>query len=534
VAAARDVGALSGSDGPFQTGQSFTVTWGGSTDGGSGLASYTISVRRAPFNGGFGPWEPFKTDVLPTPVDPVVAAAGDIACGADTSPTANCVEMKTSDLLVQLNPRAVLPLGDVQYEKGQYQYFLTGRGPGTGTGYDPTWGRLKSVTRPVVGNHEYLDPAGAAKGYYDYFNGVGNFTGPAGDRDKGYYSFDVGSWHLVVLNSNCSSVGGCFAGSPQEQWLRADLASHPTSCTLASIHQPRWSSEDRPGADHLAVQALYQALYDYGVELVLAGHSHYYERFARQTPSQQPDPARGIRQIIVGTGGRDVTASFTNPLEMNSEVRDGDTFGVLKVSLHPKSYDWQFVPIEGQTFTDFGSEACHGLIADTTPPTVPTMSGAGATGSATVTGEPGFTYCFQATATDREGNTSAASAEDCTAIPVDNVSYKHWGGWIKKRGPGHYLETFSQTKRFGATLTLKNVTAKHLAIIVTKCPKCGVIKVFLGGKVLRRIQLRSPTTKKFRTIELKTFDSAQTGTVKVKVMSDGKLVKVDGLGVSFV
>lgn len=521
----------------FQTGKSLTVTWGGSTDAGSGLASYSVTVRRAPFNGTFGPPQPFKTDVLAAPTDPVVAAAGDIACGKDSTGTVPeaCWELQTSDVLLQINPAVVLPLGDVQYQYGELDDFYGGRPGWANTGYHPTWGRLKSVTRPVVGNHEY-DPTRTpnAEGYFDYFNGIGNFTGPAGDRDKGYYSFDVGSWHVVILNSNCTPAGGCNPGSPQQNWLRTDLAAHQRSCTLAAIHQPAWSSENRSSADHPGTQALLQPLYDQGVDLLLAGHSHFYERFPPQNPSHQVDLARGIRQIIVGSGGRDVTTNFTNPIEMNSEVLEGNTFGVLKVTLHPKSYDWEFVPIAGQSFTDSGTTACHGLVSDTTPPTVPTMGGAGTTGSATFIGEPGFTYCFQATATDWDGNTSGASAEDCTAVPVDNIAFRHRGGWIKKKGAGHYLETFSQTKLLGATLTLKNVSAKRLAIIVTKCRKCGLIQVFFGGNLLKRIQLRSPTTKKLVTIVVKTFDSVRTGTVRVKVVSADKIVKIEGLGVSAV
>jgi acid phosphatase type 7 len=512
------------------------VTWGGATDTGSGVASYSVTVRRAPFRGSFGPWEPFKTTVLAAPVDPVVAAAGDIACGADTSPDADCVEMKTSDLLVQMNPTVVLPLGDTQYEKGQYEYFLTGRGPGTATGYDPTWGRLKSITRPAVGNHEYQNDSPGAPGYFDYFNGIGNFTGPAGDRDKGYYSFDVGRWHLIALNSTCGQGGGCSAGSAQERWLRQDLAANRRSCTLAYMHEPLWSSapQGMGTAANPDVEPLVQALYDNGVELLLTGHAHSYERFAPQTPQGVADSATGIRQIVAGTGGRSANSFGTATPVPNSEVRDGNTLGVLKVTLHPKSYDWEFVPIAGQTFTDSGSSPCNGLVADTTPPTVPTMGAAGPTGSATFIGEPGFTYCFRATATDWDGNTSAASAEDCTAIPVDNISFWHWGGWIKKRAAGHYLETFSQTKRLGATLTLKGVHAKHLSILVTTCPKCGAIRVFFDGKLLKGIRLRSPTPTRLRIIDVKTFDTAQTGTVKIRVTSRDKLVRVDGLGISAV
>ncbi|HEV2906932.1 MAG TPA: metallophosphoesterase [Actinomycetota bacterium] len=517
--------------GTFQTGKSFMVTWGGSTDSGSGVASYSVSVRSAPYNGTFGPWQPFKSSVFAAPVDPVIAAAGDIACGGDHGVSlTQCQEMKTSDLLVQMNPAAVLPLGDTQYDVGAYQYYLTGRGPGTGTGYDPTWGRVKSITRPAVGNHEY--GTAQAAGYFDYFNGIGNFSGPAGDRDKGYYSFDVGSWHLIALNSNCAQAGGCGPGLPQEQWLRQDLAANQRGCTLAYMHEPLWSSSSSTTADNPNVRPLVQALYDYGAELLLVGHAHNYERFAQQTPTGQLDGSRGVRQIIVGTGGRSLNPFGT--IEPNSEVRDSTTYGVLKVTLRARSYEWQFIPVAGGVFKDSGSNACHGQSPDTVPPTVPILGGTETIGSAEFTGEPGFTYCFRATATDWDGNTSAASAEDCTSIPVDNISFRHWGGWAKKSGAGYYLGSFSQTRNLGATLTLKNVTAKHLAIIVTKCPKCGAIRVFFGGKLVSRIQLRSPTTTKMRIIIVKIFDTPQTGTVKVRVSSRGKLVRVEGLGVSAV
>jgi len=239
-----------------------------------------------------------------------------------------------------------LALGDTQYEQGEY--------PNFSTYYDPSWGRLRERTRPAVGNHEYLTPG--ASGYFDYFNGPGAFSGPAGDRDKGYYSFNAGAWHLIAINSNCSRVGGCGVGSPQERWLRADLAANPTTCSLMYMHHPLWSS-DRRNFDTVALRPLFQAFYEHGGELALVGHSHFYERYAPQTPEGQFDPLGGIRQFIVGTGGRNVYGF--GEIRPNSEVRDGSTFGVLKLTLHPTSYEWQFVPAAGQTFTDSGSEACH-------------------------------------------------------------------------------------------------------------------------------------------------------------------------------
>jgi acid phosphatase type 7 len=512
--------------------------------------------------------------------DPVIAAAGDIACQPGQAVTLRtCKHGPVSDLLLAPDIDKVLPLGDLQYENGELANFQGS--------YDPTWGRVKPLTSPAVGNHEY-NTAGAS-GYFDYFNGPGNPTGPAGDRTKGYYSFDIGNWHLVVLNSNCSVLGqsGCGVGSAQEQWLRADLTAHPRSCQIAYMHHPRWASDnDNVDRSRPALGPLFQALYDHGVELLLTGHSHFYERFTPQDPNQQIDLAGGIRQFVVGTGGR--STETLGATQMNSEIRNDQTFGVLKLTLHPTSYDWEFVSIAGETFTDTGTEACHRLVPDTTPPSAPTVDttppstptlGGGTTfqtkrtfqvtwgdsadaetgvasysisvrgaalnkafqppvqfktgvppGSAMFTGVPGSTYCFRATAADWVGNVSAGT-EHCTAIPVDNGSLRHRGGWTKKRGAGHFLESYSQTDRRDATLTLRVVRAKHLAVLVTRCPKCGVIDVLFRGKKLKRIRLRSPTTNKLSMVALKTFDSPQTGTVTVRVVSDGKIVRVEGLGV---
>jgi len=221
--------------------------------------------------------------------------------------------------------------------------------------FNPTWGRHKSLIRPAPGNHDYLDTAGVGQGLFDYFNGIGNFTGPAGDRDKGYYSYDLGAWHIVVLNSNCSKVGGCGAGSPQEKWLRADLAVHPTACSAAMWHQPRFSSGQH--GSNSAVQALWQALYDYGAEVVFSGHNHVYERFAPQDATGTADPM-GIREFVVGTGGKGHHSWISGPLA-NEEVRNNDTWGVIKLTLRPTSFDRQFMPVTGGTFTDSGNQSCH-------------------------------------------------------------------------------------------------------------------------------------------------------------------------------
>jgi acid phosphatase type 7 len=272
--------------------------------------------------------------------DPVIAAAGDIVCEADRLVTeTTCHHQATSDLVVRLAPEAVLTLGDQQYERGQLPQFRNA--------YDRSWGRFKAITRPVPGNHEYLS---GGSGYFDYFGAA------AGDPQKGYYSFDLGAWHLIALNAQCSWVsGGCGPGSPQERWLRADLAAHRNACTLAYWHQPRFSSGQHGGNPRY--DAFWRALYQANADVVLAAHDHDYERFAPQDPDGRPDTSRGIREFVVGTGGKN-HYKFKSA-QPNSQVRNGDTFGVLQLTLRPTSYSWRFVSEAGKTFTDSGSAACH-------------------------------------------------------------------------------------------------------------------------------------------------------------------------------
>ena len=251
--------------------------------------------------------------------DPLIAAAGDIACDTTSEffnggvGTADrCRQKYTSDLLVQAAPTAVLTLGDNQYHVGSLSDF--------NASFDPSWGRLKPIIHPAVGNHEY--GTGGARGYFDYFNGPGNQSGPAGERDKGYYSFDIAGWHLIALNSECERIArgaaanGCAARSPQESSLRTDLAAHPSACTLAYWHSPRFNSGFR--GNHPQTHAFWQALREAGADIVLNGDAHHYERFAPQDPSGNLDLA-GIREFVVGTGG----AFFTNwsSVKPNSEVR---------------------------------------------------------------------------------------------------------------------------------------------------------------------------------------------------------------------
>ena len=281
--------------------------------------------------------------------DPLIAAAGDIACDP-TDPGYNggngtatrCRQRATSDLLVGHGLAAVLPLGDIQYDSPIAANLKAV--------YDPTWGRVKSISRPVLGNHD-----GAGASYFDYFNGPGAANGPAGPRGRGYYSFNAGTWHIVALNSNCTRVS-CGAGSIQERWLRADLASHPAACTLAFWHHPRYSSGH--DGSHVTLSAFWADLHAAGAELVLSGHSHDYERFAPKDAQGKVSPT-GIRQFVVGTGGGFMTGLGTSRVA-GSEVAQNTTFGVLRLALHPYSYDWRFVPIAGRTWTDSGSGQCHG------------------------------------------------------------------------------------------------------------------------------------------------------------------------------
>jgi hypothetical protein len=264
---------------------------------------------------------------------PVIVAAGDIAGCYDAGDEA------TANLLGNIGG-TVLTLGDNAYEDGSPEDFADC--------YEPSWGRYKDRTKPTPGNHEYYSRG--AEGYFGYFGEA------AGEPGKGYYSYDLGAWHIVALNSNCEFVGGCYAGDPQVRWLKTDLADNRRNCTLAYFHHPLFTSgRYRPGIPE--VKPLWEALYAAGADVVLNGHDHNYQRFALQNPDGEADPERGIREFVVGTGGRSHYPILA-PIA-NSEVHNDDTYGVLKLTLRPKGYDWQFVPVEGQTFTDTGSARCH-------------------------------------------------------------------------------------------------------------------------------------------------------------------------------
>jgi acid phosphatase type 7 len=246
--------------------------------------------------------------------------------------------------LIERIPGTVFAAGDLAYEHGNAAEFENC--------YGTTWGRFKARTRPTPGNHEYGVANAAA--YFQYW---GDQAGPAG---KGYYSYDLGVWHIIALNTNCDApgFGGCGAGSPEELWLRQDLGEHPNACIVAYGHHALFSSGlFKRHAIHPELKQLWKDLYAAHADLMLVGHEHSYERFAAQDPDGHADPEHGIREIVVGTGGRSHDPlGFAMP---NSEVREMDTFGVLKVTLAPHSYTWEFIPEEGKTFHDSGDGICH-------------------------------------------------------------------------------------------------------------------------------------------------------------------------------
>jgi hypothetical protein len=263
----------------------------------------------------------------------ILVGAGDIADCKDLSGA------EATAKLLETIPGTVMAVGDLAYPDGTRENFDC---------YDRTWGRLKARTRPSPGNHEFHTQG--ATFYFSYFGAA------AGDPKAGYYSYELGTWHIIALNSECIDIGGCNAGSTEEKWLRADLAAHPAACTLAYFHKPLFSSGGAHGDDPEIVP-IWQALYDANADVVVSGHDHDYERFAPQTALAKPDPERGIREFVVGTGGKN-HRPFTTP-HANSEVRNADTFGVLKLTLRPGAYDWQFIPEAGKTFTDSGTGRCH-------------------------------------------------------------------------------------------------------------------------------------------------------------------------------
>ncbi len=276
------------------------------------------------------PFEP-----VPAPAE-VILAAGNIAkCGST-------MDEATAEILDTL-AGTVFTLGDNAFPDG---------GSGAySTCYEPSWGRHKHRTYATLGNHEY--DSGTASASFDYF---GDRAGP---RERGYYSFDLGNWHIIVLNVNDFTVDSLvpFSGTDQDRWLEADLAANSKLCTLAMWHSPRFFSSNTPGwTSNLYVKPVWDRLYAAGVDFVVNGHQHQYERFPPMTPLGVRDDARGIRQFNAGTGGE--SAEMPVALSEGREVLT-DAFGVLKLTLDEGSYTWQFVPVIPGQFSDTGSGTCR-------------------------------------------------------------------------------------------------------------------------------------------------------------------------------
>jgi hypothetical protein len=305
------------------------------------------------------PGQPVASTTAPT-----LVAAGDIACRPELSETpTQCRQARTAQLVLGLAPDAVATLGDAQYQGGELENYQAV--------YHPTWGAFKSITHPATGNHEYegVPDRRSAPGHFGYFGSA------AGEPDKGYYRWSLGGWTLLVLNSGAidytrSGGGGaaepddcwpvsCAAGSAQVAWLRAQLESLPDdACTIAYWHHPRWSSGwSGVNRDYPEVGPIFEALHDHGVELALTGHAHSYERFARLDPSGALDPATGVRQLVVGTGGRSLFAD-PGPPRPGSELLRMDSFGVLELTLAAGGYAFRFVREDGVVL-DAGAEGCH-------------------------------------------------------------------------------------------------------------------------------------------------------------------------------
>ncbi len=345
---------------------------------GLSVGIHTLTAHATDFDG-------LRTSVS---VDVQISAEGHVLVGAGD--IARCSTTNASEATAQLLDQTfggVFTLGDNAYPDGTAAEYAGC--------YGPTWGRHRARTRPSAGNHEYHVADAAA--YFDYFGAA------AGDPSQGWYSYEVGAWHVVVLNSNCAEIGGCTASSPQAQWLSADLTAHPSDCTLAMWHHPRFSSGESHGS-HTFMAPFWTILQQHGADLTLAGHEHLYERFAPQNAQGAADPL-GIRQFTVGTGGAGLY--LFDPTLPNSEVRYNGGFGVLKLTLHDTSYDWSFLPVAGTTFTDSGSASC--VMAGgpgNHPPSVQIT--APAAGASFVVGSP---VGFAATAADDEdGSLSAALA----------------------------------------------------------------------------------------------------------------------------
>lgn len=306
--------------------------WGAEADADAALArgTYTARAEQSDAAGNVALSEPVTFAIGPA----TLLAAGDIGSCASRG------DEDTAQLLAAAPAASIAVLGDSAYENGSLSDFERC--------FAPSWGVHRARIHPTPGNHDYLTEGAA--GYFEWYGAA------AGEPGRGYYSYELGTWHVVVLNSNCNHAGGCQAGSPQERWLARDLAEHPARCTLAYWHHPMFSSDPHGGTT--SVRALWDRLYAAGAEAVLNGHAHHYERFAPKRPDGTIDAARGIREFVAGSGGRSLTRFSQEPAD-GSEHRYNANFGVLRLTLDESSFAWEFEPVAGIPARDRGSQRCH-------------------------------------------------------------------------------------------------------------------------------------------------------------------------------
>jgi hypothetical protein len=319
--------------------------------------TYDYTVDAFNGNGNSAPSAPLQVTTPPGSSGDgiVVRAAGDIACDpADTyfnnnnGTSTKCRHKWTGQLLAGAD--RVFALGDTQYECAGLSAY--------NQSYDPTWGQHKAITHPILSDEDY-DTSGTGcgaagpDGYFAYWGAA------AGPQPGGYYSFDLGGWHVVALNTECSKpgVGGCDENSPQNDWLEQDLNASPAECTIALMHTPRFASKKNNAQVNAEMLPLWEDLYAAGVEIVLSGDSHFYERFAPQNPQGAAD-ANGVVQWVVGVGGKN-RGGLASTRRVNSMKATAKTFGVLELTLHQGSYDWDFLVEGSLAFTDTGSATCH-------------------------------------------------------------------------------------------------------------------------------------------------------------------------------
>lgn len=366
----------------------------------------------------------------PAEADPVLLAFADAAV---------CYSSGDDSVsrLLDVTPGIVTIAGDTEQNDGGADEFAGC--------YDPVFGRHKARTRPAVGDHEYRTPG--ATPYYDYF---GAAAGPSG---KGWYSYNAGNWHVVVLNSNCDLVGGCGPGSEQYEWLRQDLAANAKPCTAAYYQHPRWSSGYLHGSQQ-RVSPFWTLFYEYSVDFAFSGNDHNYQRFAELDPAGNPAPGRGTRQFVVGTGGA-IHYRIDTPAP-NVEAWNADTFGVLKLTLRDDSYDWRFLPVAGMSYTDSGSTACSPLPPrDTQAPTVALTSPAE---GATV----GGTVAIAADASDAVGVTKVEFRVNDVVVATDTTAPYEYQWDTRTVGDGPAAVSARAVDEAGnAATSTRNVTVRN-------------------------------------------------------------------------